>query len=232
MIASGAVRPSSAAQPWMCGQRRCPGCRPPSAAGVGEDHGGDGGVAVQEPAGEPGDLPGVLAAGGRAGGVRGVVAGHGVVGDGQGHGWSLPGGVMVRLPGLVLVRGGGCGRFPGLRPGTAGWRGTSRGAGRRRSGRGAALWPPVVGERQVVGFLHFGQVLFRCPRVRDRGRAGLAAGSGSGRFPAGAGHWPASLSAAVWGWPMVGYAVPGVGCLPGAVLEASAAQSIWVARWP
>src|SRR6266567_932657 len=53
---------------------------------VGEGHGGDGAVAVQGPAGQPGHLPQVLTAGGQPGGVRGLVAGHGGVVDDQGHG--------------------------------------------------------------------------------------------------------------------------------------------------
>src|ERR1035441_427912 len=89
--------------------------------------------------------------------------------------------------------------------------------------RGAAVGPPVVGERQVVGFCRFGQVLVTRPRVRDRGRAGLAAGSGSGRCLAGGGHWPASRPAEGWGW------LSGSGCRPAAAWEGSAATSIWSA---
>ena len=83
--ASGPVRPSSAAQLWMCGQSRWPSRTSLVGGGVGQDHRGDGAVAVQGPAGEPGHFPSVPA-GCVPGGVRGLVAGHGGVVDGQGHG--------------------------------------------------------------------------------------------------------------------------------------------------
>src|SRR6266566_1996071 len=53
--------------------------------GVGQDHRGDRGVAVQDLAGEPGHFPSVPT-GCVPGGVGGLVAGHGGVVDGQGHG--------------------------------------------------------------------------------------------------------------------------------------------------
>ena len=70
LIASGPVRPSSAAQLWMCGQSRWRSFRSVFAGEVGEGHGGDGGVAVQGLAGQPGHLPagaGCRAPGGRCG---------------------------------------------------------------------------------------------------------------------------------------------------------------------
>src|SRR5207249_3654185 len=52
---------------------------------IGQDHGGDGAVTVQDAAGEPGHFPAVPA--GRVpGGVGGLVAGHGGVVDSEGHG--------------------------------------------------------------------------------------------------------------------------------------------------
>jgi hypothetical protein len=61
------------------------------SGGVGQGHRGDRDVTVQDLARQPGHFPTVLAAGRLPGGVGGVVAGHGGVGDGQGHGCSLPG---------------------------------------------------------------------------------------------------------------------------------------------
>ncbi len=86
--------------------------------GVGQDHRGDGGVAVQGLAGQPGHFPLVLAAGRLPGGVGGLVAGHGGVVDGEGHGGHFRVGVMVRLPGRARGRGGGPCRCAG-RP--TGW---------------------------------------------------------------------------------------------------------------
>ena len=83
--ASGAVRPSSAAQPSTCGQSRCPACTSSWAVHVGEHHRGDRGVAVHVPAGQPGHFPRMLLAGRQASGVPGAVAADAVVEDGQGH---------------------------------------------------------------------------------------------------------------------------------------------------
>ena len=58
--------------------------------GVGQGHRGDGGVAVQGLAGEPGHFPAVPV-GCVPGGVGALVAGHGGVVDFQGHDCSLPG---------------------------------------------------------------------------------------------------------------------------------------------
>src|SRR5271165_908854 len=89
---------------------------------------------------------------------------------------------------------------------------------------GTAWWPAVgeVGEGEVIGVLQLVHVLGLLPLGRDKGAVGLAAGSGFVRCPALDGHWPASLSAAVWGWLRAGYAVPGAGCRPAAGREASA----------
>src|SRR5271157_501373 len=99
---------------------------------------------------------------------------------------------------------------------------------------GTAWWPAIgeAGEGKVIGVVQLAHVLGLRPLGRDKGTVGLAAGSGFVRCPALDGHWPASLPAAVWGWLRVGYAVPGAGRRPAAAREASAAQSIWVARWP
>ena len=213
VIASGPVRPSSAAQPWMCGQRRCPSCRSGSAAVSARIIAVMAVLRSRSLAGQPGHLPGVLAAGRRPGGVRGLVAGHGGVGDGQGHGGHFRVGVMVRLPGLASGSAGGRGRFPGLRPGTAGCWGTSRGAGRPRSSTsGRPCGQPVVGERQVVGFLHFGQVLLARPRGRDRGR--WRPGGGFGVRPVSCRGWSLAglLVGCRLGLAEGGYAVPGAGC--------------------
>ena len=51
----------------------------------GERHRGDGGVAVHEASGQPGDVPGVLMARYQAGGVPCGVAADALVLDGQGH---------------------------------------------------------------------------------------------------------------------------------------------------
>src|SRR5690349_13169682 len=46
------------------------------AGEVSQGHGGDGGVAIKDPAGQPGHLPEVLTPGRLAGGVSSLVAGH------------------------------------------------------------------------------------------------------------------------------------------------------------
>src|SRR5690242_15371090 len=53
---------------------------------VGENYGGDGTVAIQDPAGQPGHLPEMLTPGRLPGGVSGLVAGHRRVVDRQDHG--------------------------------------------------------------------------------------------------------------------------------------------------
>ena len=91
------------------------------AGHVGEDHRGDGGVAVQGLAGQPGHLPSVPA--GRVpGGVGSVVAGHEGVVDGQGHGSASRSGSGWRVR---------AGWFPGARRGTGAGPAANRGAGRR-----------------------------------------------------------------------------------------------------
>src|SRR5260370_36397768 len=68
-------------------------------------------------------------------------------------------------------------------------------------------WRPAVGEvgeGEVVGVVQLAHVLGPWPLGGGKGAVGLAAGSGFVRCPALDGHWPASLSAAVWGWLRVG----------------------------
>jgi len=71
---------------------------------------------------------------------------------------------------------------------------------------GTAWWPTVgeVGEREVIGVVQLAHVLVLRPLGGDKGIVGLAAGSGFVWCPAVDGHWPASLSAAFWGWLRVG----------------------------
>jgi hypothetical protein len=54
-----------------------------------------------------------------------------------------------------------------------------------------------IGDREVIAVLRLAQVLYFRLLGRDLGTVGLAAGFGFVRCLAGAGHWPASLSAAV-----------------------------------
>ena len=183
-------------------------------------------VAVQDPAGQPGHFPAVLAAGRLPGGVGGLVAGHGGVVDGQGHG-SVFGAVMVRLPGLAPVRG--CVRFPGARPGRVADRAASRGAGRPRSRTRAAWWPAVVGERQVVGVLHLAHVLVApaAGRGQGGGRLGGAVPGSRGVLPwLVTGRPPCRLA----GWLRVGTRRR-LGWPWWAAGAASAAWSIWSAIW-
>src|SRR5438105_2969828 len=67
-----------------------PGIPGAGAGDVGEDHRGDGGIAVQQPPGKPGHFPGVLVAGCPASCVAAVLAADVIVVDGQGHRWSPP----------------------------------------------------------------------------------------------------------------------------------------------
>ena len=195
-IASGPVRPSSAAQLWMNGQSRWSSWRSLFGGGVGQDHRGDGAVAVQDLAGQPGHFPAVLAVRCVPGGVGGLVAGHGGVVDGQGHGSHFRVGVMVRLPGRARVRG--CVRFPGARPATEARLAASRGAGRPRSRTRDGLVASGRSSRGTGGHRGPGSRAGPCPPAAGPGQGtiGLAAGSGFVWCLAGVGHWPASLSAA------------------------------------
>ena len=146
LIASDPVRPSSAAQPWMKRPELVPLVQVVFAGEVGEGHGGDGAVAVQGPAGQPGHLPQVLAAGGQAGGVRGLVAGHGGVGDGQGHGSASRSGSGSRVRAGPASRssareGGWPGRQPRSWSTTITYVGRSAASGRGTAGRRVRRFP-------------------------------------------------------------------------------------------
>src|SRR6266851_5110700 len=162
--ASGPVRPSSAAQPWMCGQSRWPWCRsalPATSARI---------IAVMAvlrsrtwPGSQDTSHPF------RLGACRAVWAVWSLV-----MVVSLMVRVMVRLPGRVPVRGGGSGRRAGHRSGRPRRPGTGLGASRwqrRRSrSRGACGW---VGCRRAGGSL-------ACLPVCRRGGLRVASGRGGG----------------------------------------------------
>ena len=79
-----------------------------AGGGVSRDHRGDGRVAVQDLARQPGHFPS-RPAGLVPGGVSGLVAGHGGVGDGQGHGSASRSGghgkIALLLERLLAERG-------------------------------------------------------------------------------------------------------------------------------
>src|ERR1039457_693489 len=107
----------------------------------------------------------MLAAGCQPGGVGGLVAGHGGVVDGQGHGGHFLAGVMVRLPGRVPVPG--CARFPGARRATEVRLAASRGAGRSGSRIREGVVASDRSNRGTGG--HRGPAARACPCPRAAG---------------------------------------------------------------
>src|SRR5271165_3497899 len=170
-IASGPVRPSSAAQLWMCGQSRWPSWRSSSAVvsariiavmAVLRSRIWPGSKDTSHPCGWPGACRAVWPVWSLVMAVSLMVR---VMA-------SLPGvRVMVRLPGRALVRGCGRAWFPGARRETVADLAASRGAGRRRSRTRDGL---VAGGRRSRGTGgHRGPASRACP-------CPLAAGQGHG----------------------------------------------------
>src|ERR1035441_4645613 len=195
-MASGAVRPRSAAQPSMWGQRRWASCRSAWAAVSARI------IAVMVMLRSriwPGSQdtshwcwrPGASRA------VWGV--------------WSLV--MVVSLMVRAMAVTSGCGSWFGFQvgfrlAGASGFQELGEGWGcvwlpaaelvDHDRVLGKAWWPVVgvVGEREVIGILHFAQVLNPRPLGRDNGTVGLAAASVFVGCLAVDDHWPASLSAA------------------------------------
>src|SRR5271166_3769744 len=200
-IASGPVRPSSAAQLWMCGQSRWPSWRSSSAVvsariiavmAVLRSRIWPGSKDTSHPCGWPGACRAVWPV------------------------WSLV--MAVSLMVRVMASLPGCGSWFGFQVGL--WFAGAGGPGFQELGErrwltwlpaaelvdddhvlGTAWWPAAggVGEREVIGVLPLAHVLVPWPLGRDMGTVGLTAGSWFVRCPAAGCHWPASLSAASLG---------------------------------
>ena len=206
----------------MCDQIRCPG-RGPLAAAAGSVIAVTAELRLQEPAGEPGHLPSSAGGRGRAGRCAGAVAGDQVAGDGQGHGRP----VMVRLPVWLWFAGAAGFQELGEGWGLAELQPRSWSTTITYSGRPAGQRP---GNGRSCGSLVSRLVLLPRPRIWDKRPSVPAAGTGFGRFPAGGGHWPASISRAGQGW------LGGVGepASPGwlrAWRAACSSWSSWTASW-
>ena len=192
LTASDPDRPSSADQLWTAGQSRCPSPRSRFAGEVSQGHGGDGGVAVQDPARQPGHLPEMLTPGRLAGGVSSLVAGHRGVVDGQGHGSASRSGSGSRVRAGLVPRSS-------AREGAG--RAASRGAGRRRSRtRGGAASGRGRGGRR-------GRRSRACPS-----RPGAGRGRGGGRL--GGGGRVRGVSCRVWSLA-ASLSAARLGCLSG-----------------